>query len=349
MPAPDLSWPALLSALARRDNLTADETSWAMSEIFAGEATPAQLAAFIVLLRAKGETPEEFSGLVATMLERATPVSVSGRCVDVVGTGGDRSHSVNISTMSALVAAGAGRQVVKHGNRAATSSCGTADVLEALGVAIDLPAEGVAMTVAEIGIGFCFAPVFHSGMRHAGGVRREVGIPTAFNFLGPMTNPARPKAGAIGCADVAMAPVMAKVFADRGDTVVLFRGNDGLDEITTASTSQVWLVNEGEVRSDVLDPAEFGIKPPEPDALRGKDAPYNAEVVRRLLNGETGAVRDAVLLNAAAAIAAFDGVVGSASEAIAHGLPIATEAVDTGRARDLLASWVEVSQRVKAG
>jgi len=344
----DLSWPPLLAALSRREDLTSGQTSWAMSEIFNGDATPAQLAAFIVLMRAKGETPAEFSGLVATMLDRAVPVRFDGRAVDVVGTGGDRSHTVNISTMSALVTAGSGRPVVKHGNRAASSSCGTADVLEALGVAIDLPAQAVEQTVAEVGIGFCFAPVFHAGMRHAGPVRGQLGIPTAFNFLGPMTNPARPKAGAIGCADPRMAPVMAQVFAERGDTVLLFRGDDGLDELTTTTTSQVWVVADGSVRHEVLDPAVFDIKHPAPEALRGHDASFNADVVRRLLDGETGAVRDAVLLNSAAAIAAFDEVTSSVEAALAHGLPIAAEAIDSGRARGVLASWVEASQRLKA-
>lgn len=348
MSTDEFSWPLLLASLTRHENLTAAQTRWAMSEIFAGEATPAQLAAFIVLIRAKGETPEEFSGLVAAMLDFAAPVSVSQRCVDVVGTGGDRSHSVNISTMAALVTAGSGRPVVKHGNRAASSSCGTADVLEALGVAIDLPAAGVEQTVSEVGIGFCFAPVFHAGMRHAGGPRRELGIPTAFNFLGPMTNPARPKAGAIGCADPVMAPVMAAVFAQRGDTVLVFRGDDGLDELTTTTTSRVWLVDGGEVREDVLDPGALGIAAPAPDALRGRDAAFNADVVRRLLDGEAGAVRDAVLLNAAAAIAAYDQKVGtSAADAISHGLPIAAESIDSGRAKALLENWVKVSQRLK--
>jgi len=347
MTTPDHSWPTLLSALTRREDLTADQTAWAMSEIFDGEATPAQLAAFITLLRAKGETPTEFSGLVRTMLERATPVRIDRPAVDVVGTGGDRSHTVNISTMAALVTAGTGRAVVKHGNRAATSMSGTADVLEALGVAIDLPADAVAASVAEVGMGFCFAPVFHAGMRHAGGVRRELGVPTAFNFLGPMTNPARPKAGAIGCADSRMAPVMAQVFADRGDSVLLFRGDDGLDELTTNTTSTVWLISDGAVRQDTFDPAVVGVKPSAPDALRGQDAAFNADVVRRLLAGQRGPVRDAVLINAAAAVAAFDGVTSSADEAVVHGFPIAAEAIDSGRAATLLDEWIVATQRLK--
>src|SRR5438046_1216771 len=178
------SWPALLTALLSGAQLSADDTAWAMDEVMAGNATAAQLAAFAVLLRAKGETAQELSGLVRTMVERAAPLAIEGRAVDVVGTGADRAHTVNISTMAALVVAGSGRRVVKHGNRAATSSCGSADVLEELGVVIDLPASGVARTVAEVGIGFCFEPVFHAGMRHAGAPRCELGVPTFFNLLG---------------------------------------------------------------------------------------------------------------------------------------------------------------------
>jgi anthranilate phosphoribosyltransferase len=346
---PSHSWPALLGALMRGVPLTADATAWAMDEIMAGEATPAQLAAFAVLLRAKGETPEEISGLVRTMLARATPVTVPGRSVDLVGTGGDGAHTVNITTMAALVAAGSGRQLVKHGNRSASSLCGSADVLERLGVAISLGADGVAATVAEAGIGFCFAPVFHPGMRHAGPPRREIGVPTAFNLLGPLTNPARPAAAAIGCADLRMAPVMAEVFAARGDTALIFRGDDGLDELTTTSTSRLWLVADGTVSADVLDPAEFGIAPAGQDALRGGDPDFNAAVVRRVLGGETGPVRDSVLLNAAAAIAAFDQVTTSAAAAIGYGLPIAAQAIDSGAAARLLDNWIEVSQRISTG
>jgi anthranilate phosphoribosyltransferase len=341
---PSHTWPALLTALMRGQELTSDATAWAMDEIMEGEATPVQLAAFAVLLRAKGETPLELSGLVRTMLARATPVAIDRRAVDVVGTGGDRAQTVNISTMAALVAAGAGRTVVKHGNRAASSMCGTADVLEKLGVVIDLPAAGVQHTVAEVGIGFCFAPVFHPGMRHSGAPRRELGVPTAFNFLGPLTNPARPQASAIGCADLAMAPVMAHVLADRGDTALVFRGDDGLDELTTATTSQVWLVSSGTVRKDLLDPAALGFTAAGSNALRGADAGFNAAVVRRLVAGEVGPIRDAVLLNAAATIAAFDGEVASAQGAVEYGLPIATEAIDSGAAGRLLDGWITVSQ-----
>ena len=341
-------WPDLLGELMRGRSLSSDTTAWAMAEIMAGEATAAQLAAFAVLLRAKGETPAELAGLVRTMLDRAKPVQLDRVAVDVVGTGGDRAQTVNISTMAALVTAGAGRTVVKHGNRAASSACGTADVLEELGVVIDLPAAGVLGTVTEVGIGFCFAPVFHAGMRHAGGPRRELGVPTAFNFLGPLTNPARPAAVAVGVYDAQMAPVMAQVLADRGDRGMVFRGDDGLDELTTTTSSKLWLVSDHSVRPDVFTPASVGIQPADPQALKGGAAAFNAEVVRRLLAGETGPVRDAVLLNAAAAIAAFDGELESAQAAIEHGLPIAAAAIDNGASAALLESWVKVSQQLRS-
>ncbi|UQX87248.1 anthranilate phosphoribosyltransferase [Jatrophihabitans telluris] len=337
------SWPSILAALMAGSALSADDTAWAMDEIMAGEATPAQLAAFAVLLRAKGETPTELSGLVRTMLARAVPVVIDRPAVDVVGTGGDRAQTVNISTMSALVAAGAGRTVVKHGNRAASSACGTADVLERLGVVIDLGPAGVARTVSEVGIGFCFAAVFHAGMRFAGAPRRELGVPTVFNFLGPLTNPARPTSAAIGCADRRMAPVMAQVLAERGDQALVFRGDDGLDELTSATTSSVWVVADGRVREDAFDPAAVGIAYAAADALRGGDAEFNAAVVRAVLNGRSGPVRDAVLLNAAATIAAFDGVLESAHAAIDYGLPIAADAIDSGAATGLLENWITSS------
>lgn len=340
------TWPALLSALMRAESLTADATAWAMNEIMGGEATAAQLAAFAVLLRAKGETPAELSGLVTTMLAHANAVAIDRHAVDVVGTGGDRAQTVNISTMAALVTAASGRAVVKHGNRAASSACGTADVLEELGVLIDLPASGVEATVAEVGIGFCFAPVFHPGFRFAGAPRREIGVPTAFNFLGPLTNPARPTSAAIGCADRTMAPVMAQVLADRGDTALVFRGDDGLDELTTSTTSSVWLVTSGTVHEDVVEPTALGLATAAPGALRGGDAVHNAAVVRQVLAGEQGPIRDAVLLNAAATIAAFDGVVDTAESALRHGLPIATEAVDSGEGTRLLERWVSSSRRI---
>src|SRR3712207_602777 len=239
-----------------------------MRQVMTVDATPAQIAGFVVALRVKGESPEEVLGLATTMLEQATPVSLALECVDIVGTGGDGAQTVNISTMAAIVTAAAGVPVAKHGNRAASSASGTADVLEALGVVIDLPAPAVARCVREAGIGFFFAPVFHPGFRHAAAPRRELGIGTVFNFLGPLTNPARPVAGAIGCADRRMAPVVAEVLAARGSRALVFRGDDGLDELTTTTTSSVWEVRDGEVVAERLDPTALGIPVSEPGALR---------------------------------------------------------------------------------
>ena len=363
-----LTWPLLLGRLLRGEDLGAADTAWVMDRALAGEATPAQLAGFLVALRAKGETAVEISGLATAMLRLAPPVTVPGRAVDVVGTGGDQAHTVNISSMAAVVVAAAGAPVVKHGNRAASSRSGTADVLEALGVAIDLPAAGVAECVARAGIGFCFAPVFHPSMRHTGGVRRELGVPTAMNVLGPLTNPAQPPAALIGCADARMAPVIAAVLAGRGTSALVVRGDDGLDELTTTTTSTVRVVSGGVVRTETVDPAALSIAPATREDLRGGDAAHNADVFRALLAGRDGPVRDAVLLNAAAALVAYDGTdrggVGSGdgsdpdgsgrgigadlTAALAAALPRVAAAVDDGVAERLLARWVEVSSALRA-
>jgi anthranilate phosphoribosyltransferase len=341
-------WSPLFTDLLARRELSSDDTAWAMDEIMSGSATPAQLACFAVLLRAKGETVQELAGLVRTMLDRAPAVTLECRAVDVVGTGGDGAHTVNISTMAALVIAGSGRPVVKHGNRAASSRCGAADVLEELGVAIDLPADGVARTVTEVGIGFCFAQVFHAGLRHAGAPRREIGVPTTFNFLGPMTNPARPPAAAIGCSDPRMAALMAELLARRGDAALVFRGDDGLDELTTATTSQVWAVQDGTVAEAQVDPLRLGLASSPTSALAGGDPAHNAAVVRALLAGAKGPVRDAVLLNAAAGIAAFDADLTDVEAGLRRGLTEATDAVDSGAAAATLDLWVDVSQDARA-
>jgi anthranilate phosphoribosyltransferase len=300
-----------------------------------------------VALRAKGESAAEVAGMAATMLERATPVRLPLDCVDIVGTGGDGAHTVNISSMAAVVTAAAGVPVAKHGSRAASSSSGAADVLEALGVVIDLPAAAVAHCVQEAGIGFFFAPVFHPGMRHAGAPRREMGIPTVFNFLGPLTNPARPVGSAIGCADARMAPVLAGVLAARRSRALVFRGDDGLDELTTATTSSVWVVRDGEVEPDRLDPAALGIPASSADDLRGGSPAFNADVFRRVVGGEAGPVRDAVLLNAGAALATFDERSTRLHDAVGAGMARAAAAVDDGRAAALLDRWVQVSQAVR--
>jgi anthranilate phosphoribosyltransferase len=334
------TWPEVLAALVARTDLTVGQTTWAMGEILAGEATEAQIAGFAIGLKAKGETVEEVSGLAEAMYAARTPIAVPGRLLDVVGTGGDRSMSVNISTMAAIVAAGAGAKVVKHGNRSASSQSGSADVLEALGIRLDLPPARVAQVAEEAGITFCFAAAFNPAMRHTAAPRRELGIGTTFNVLGPLANPTRPAAQAVGCADPRMAPVMAGVFAARGVDAWVFRGDDGLDELTTTTTSSVWTVHDGEVGTTTVDPAALGLAPSTTDALRGGDATHNAEVVRRLLAGEKGAVRDAVLLNAGAALAVYDAPGEPVEHALASGLARATEAVDSGAASATLDRWV---------
>ena len=333
------SWPALLGHLVAGNDLSAQDTAWAMDLVMTGEATPARVAAFVVALRAKGETPAEVRGMADTMLAHSLPLEIDRRAVDVVGTGGDRSGSVNISTMTAIVLASCGATVVKHGNRAASSKCGTADVLEELGVTIDLPPEGVRECVRDVGIGFCFAPVFHPAFKYTAGPRREIGIPTAFNILGPLTNPARPSAGLIGCADPRLAPVMAEVFAARGNSVLLVRGDDGMDEITTAAGSTIWAVGGGQVRQTRIEPAELGIPLSSPDALRGGDATVNARAVRDLLAGESGPVRDAVVLNVAGALAAHDGIAEDLTGQLRDGIERARQALDSGAAAALLARW----------
>ncbi len=337
------SWPEVLSGLIRGADLTSGQASWAMSEILAGEATPSQIAGFAVALRSKGETIEELEGLVAAMYEHATPLVVTGRVLDVVGTGGDRSMSVNISTMAAIVAAGAGVPVVKHGNRSASSKAGSADVLEALGIRLDVPAETVARIGEEAGITFCFAAAFHPALRHAAVPRRELGVGTTFNFLGPLAHPAKPEAQAIGCADPRMAPLMAGVFARRDVDAWVFRGDDGLDELTTTTTSRVWAVQDATVTEFGIDPVRFGLGGGTREGLRGRDASYNAEVVRRLVAGEPGQVRDAVLLNAGAALAVHAGESGGPDERLGAGIDRAREALDTGRAQAVLDRWVAVS------
>jgi anthranilate phosphoribosyltransferase len=339
------SWPEVLSALIGRTDLAGDQTGWASGEILTGEATPSQIAAFAVALRAKGETVDEVEGLVEAMYAHATPLTVTGRVLDVVGTGGDRSMSVNISTMAAIVAAGAGAPVVKHGNRSASSKAGSADVLEALGVRLDLPATAVARVGEEAGITFCFAAAFHPALRHAAVPRRELGVGTTFNFLGPLAHPAKPEAQAIGCADARMAPVMAGVFAKRGVDAWVFRGDDGLDELTTTTTSRVWAVTGGEVTEHVLDPLELGIPRGTAEGLRGKDAQFNADVVRRVVAGEQGQVRDAVVLNAGAALAIHAAEAGTLEERLSRGVERANEAIDSGRAKAALERWIEVSSQ----
>ena len=346
------TWPNLTSALLRGEELATADTAWAMGEIMSGDATPVQIAGFAIALRAKGETPAELAGLVEAMLANATrvtlPEATRTSAVDVVGTGGDRANTVNISTMAAIVTASTGVTVVKHGNRSASSTTGTADLLEHFGLPLDLGPAGVARTVAEAGIGFCFAARYHPGMRHAAVTRRELGVPTFFNVLGPLTNPARPTSAAVGCFDPRMAPVMAEVFARRGDSALVVRGDDGLDEFTTAAPTRVWLARDGKVEELTVDAVELGLPRSQPADLRGGDVAFNADVARRTFAGEQGPVRDAVLLNAAAALAAQGGFPGDFRDSLRAGIKRAAEAIDSGATTAQLDRWVAAAQAAKA-
>ncbi|MEU3350421.1 anthranilate phosphoribosyltransferase [Streptomyces sp. NPDC037389] len=337
------TWPGLLDTLLRGVDLGADDTAWAMDRIMRGEATDAQIAGFAVALRAKGETVAEISGLVRAMYRHANLIEVPGPSVDIVGTGGDGAKTVNISTMSSIVVAGAGAKVVKHGNRAASSASGASDVLEKLGVNLELTPRRVVEVAEEAGITFCFAVKFHPALRYVAPARRELGIRTTFNVLGPLTNPARVKAQATGVADARMAPILAGVLAERGSSALVFRGDDGLDELTTTATSRVWIVGDGRVREESFDPRDVGVDLVPIEALRGADASYNADVARRLLAGETGPVRDAVLLNSAAALAALTPTDAPLTERIRAGMERAAESIDSGAARRVLEKWVEAS------
>jgi anthranilate phosphoribosyltransferase len=337
-------WPSVLSRLASQASLSAEEAADVMRQIMAGEASPGQIGGFLMALRTKGETVDEVEGLARTMLEFAMPVHPPVPVIDVVGTGGDRSGTFNISTVSAIVVAGAGVPVAKHGNRAASSHCGSADVLEALGVRIDLDAAGIERCLAEVGIAFLFAPAFHPSMAHAGPVRRELRVPTVFNFLGPLCNPARPFAQAVGVSDARMLPIMAEVLARRGVRAKLFRGQDGLDELTTTGISVVYDVRDGEVRETHVDPADLGLARASIDDLRGGDAEESARIARAVLEGEQGARRDVVLLNAGTALE-----IAGAAGSVAEGMTLAARSIDDGAAARVLERWIEVShERTRA-
>jgi anthranilate phosphoribosyltransferase len=344
-------WPQILTALLARRQLQPEQTQWAMTEILEDRATPAQIAAFAVLMRAKDETPEEIGDLLSVMLEHATSVTVPGPVLDVVGTGGDRAHTVNVSTMSAIVVAAAGARVVKHGNRAASSQSGSADVLQELGVVIDLPAEAVGPCLEQAGIAFCFAPVFHPALRFAGQARKDLAIPTFFNILGPLANPARPAAALVGCAFEPMAMVMADVLRRQGVRALVVRGLDGLDEISTEGPTSVWDATGPRVTTTQFTPETFGVARSPLSALRGGDATRNAELAREVLAGGGGAVRDVVIANAAAAWAAWAAVGNpdlELSARIADGVNRVTRALDSGAAAALLERWIGITQELRA-
>ncbi|HLS49198.1 MAG TPA: anthranilate phosphoribosyltransferase [Actinomycetaceae bacterium] len=349
---PERRWPDLIATLVEGRDLSATDTSWAMDQVMSGATAPVELAGFLVALSAKGETVAELAGLAEAMLDHAVPIDIAGDLVDLVGTGGDGANTVNISTMASLVAAGAGLRIVKHGNRAASSASGSADVLEALGVRLDLTVAQVAEVFADVGITFCFAQTFHPSFRHAATARSQLGIATAFNVLGPLTNPARPRAAAIGVANARIAPLVAGVLAARGTRALVFRGEDGLDELTTTAPARVWEVAGGTISEHLVDAREsFGLAPASLADLRGADARHNAQVARDLLDGRTGPIRDAVVLNAAAAIVADGSLLtdsksnASLEDRLRAAVALATRAIDSGAARDVLRRWIAASAR----
>lgn len=341
------SWPEILSGLVRREGLESEAAEWALNEIFAGRANEVNLAALLVALRAKGETEDEIIGLSNAMLGNCLPITLDPEAVDVVGTGGDRANTVNISTMAALVAASAGARVIKHGSRAASSMAGTADTLEALGVNISLDPAQQAEVLRETGIVFLFAQQYHPAMRFVGPVRKKLAIQTTFNFLGPLSNPAQPRAMALGVADDDIAPVVARVLAGRGVRGMVFRGFDGLDELTTTSASDVWVISDSRVHRTTLNPLELGLEAAAPSDLTGGDAAHNATVVEEVVDGKTGPIRDIVVLNAAAALLSFRGVSAAVPlvEQMQETMQDVEAALDTGATASTLERWVEITNR----
>ncbi|TFC79552.1 anthranilate phosphoribosyltransferase [Cryobacterium cheniae] len=344
------SWPNVLSALLSGEDLSVSDAAWSMEQVMLGEATPAQLAGFLVALRAKGETVDEIVGFRDAILDHAVPLAVNPMALDIVGTGGDRFGTVNISTMASIVCAGAGVPVIKHGNRAASSASGSSDVLAALGIDLTLSADKVAAILDSAGITFAYAAAFHPGFRHAALARKELGIPTVFNYLGPLCNPARPEASAVGVANLDRVPLIVGVFQTRGATALVFRGDDGLDELTTTGHSHVWEVSRGLVTEHDIDPRDLGLRRASISELVGGDAEHNAAVVHSLLAGQVGAVRDIVLLNAAAGLVAFDLANDPAQAQVniidrfRSKMAVAAEAIDSGAATAKLAEWVRASQ-----
>ncbi|WP_426624362.1 anthranilate phosphoribosyltransferase [Leifsonia sp. McL0607] len=340
------SWSSVLTSLLAREDLSVADAAWAMDQVMSGEATEAQLAGFLIALRAKGETVDEIVGFRDAILDHAVPLPVDPMALDIVGTGGDRFGTVNVSTTASIVAAASGVPVIKHGNRAASSSSGSSDVLAALGIDLTLPPERVADVLRRTGITFAFASAFHPGFANAGPVRSQLGVPTVFNFLGPLCNPARPEASAVGVATLDRIPLIVGVFQTRGATALVFRGDDGLDELSTTGHSHVWEVSRGLVTEHDIDPRELGIPRARIDDLLGKDAVYNAAVVRAVLAGQEGPVRDIVLLNAAAGLVSYElasdpsRVQESILDRFRSQMAVAAQAIDSGAAAAKLEEWV---------
>lgn len=350
----ELSWPLILGRLLDKSNLDRAAAAWAMNQIMAGESEESQIGAFMIGLRAKGESVDELAGLVDVMLDRSVILDTGDDAVDIVGTGGDMVGTVNVSSMASILTASAGVPVMKHGSRSASGKTGSSEMLEVLGIRLDLSPERVADVFREIGLTFFFAPVFHPAMRHVAPIRRQLGVPTTFNFLGPLANPAQPIATSLGVANASVAPLIASEMAARGRTALVFRGDDGLDELTTTGTSAVWQVSGGEVTRHVINPEDFGMKVVDHAALLGGDAHFNAQVTRDLFDGNTegnlGAVRDIVLLNAAAGLVSYQLAKDSSRADVElnvrfdDALNTVTTALDSGAARTKLSEWIAATQ-----
>ncbi|UNK72150.1 anthranilate phosphoribosyltransferase [Microbacterium sp. H1-D42] len=348
--ADSLTWPDLLTTLLQRRDLSVWESTWAMRQVMQGKVSDAQLAGFLIALRAKGETIDEVVGFRDAILEAAVPLPVSSDVLDIVGTGGDRVGTVNVSTTAAVIVGSIGVPVVKHGNRAASSSSGASDVLAALGLDISLDPQRVASVLERTGITFAWAAAFHPGFKHASGARAALAVPTVFNMLGPLCNPARAEANAVGVAQIDRVPLITGVFRTRGATALVFRGDDGLDELTTTGHSRIWEVARGDIHEHDLDPRDIGIPLADLSDLLGGSPEHNAAILRRTLGGESGAVRDIVLLNAAAGIVAYELSHDSTLtqvpivERLRDGYARAAAAVDDGRAAAKLEEWITVTR-----
>ncbi len=341
------TWDEIFDSLQNKSDLNKAQISWAMQQILSGSAENEIIKRFLISLKEKGERPSEVTALVEEMYNHASLINVAERCVDIVGTGGDGAQTINISTAAAIVTTAAGARTLKHGNRAATSKSGAADLLEALGININLNAAGLAECVRKIGIGFAFAPVFHPAMKHAAAARKELGVPTIFNILGPLANPAKPTAVAIGVARIELLELVAQVLAGRGCQGFVFRGDDGLDEISLGAPTTVYVINEGAVRVEKFDPLNLGFELIDAAQLKGGDAKENAAITREVFAGAKNAYREAILINAAAAIAAFKGDFDlGVEQQLANGYVFAKQAVDSGAAAQLVERWAELSNEL---
>jgi anthranilate phosphoribosyltransferase len=342
-----MAWDLIFNSLSAAEDLSADHITWAMGQILEGKASNDQIKQFLLGLKAKGESANEVQALLTQMYSYCAPINIPLRAVDTVGTGGDGANTINISTTAAIITNAAGARVVKHGNRAVSSKSGAADLLEALGIKIDLTGSEVEQTVHKIGIGFCFAPIFHSSMKHAAVARKELGTPTIFNILGPLANPAKAIACAIGVARAELLPLMSQVLLEQGKEGFVFRGDDGLDEVSLSTTTQVIQINDGKLTQSEFNPADLGITTSSVSDLLGGDAKYNADMTMKIFSGLKGPMRDAVTLNAAFAIAAFKADFDLPLQTqIANGFVLANKAIDSGAALSVVKKWGELTNEI---